>query len=638
MKKLFANILIAAAALTGVGLSSCADDLDMTPDGRMDLDQVFGNPDNVRYYFAQAWIYLPNHDWAHHFFENFFIDLADEGWTTDDAEALNIGDMYKGNVTAEKHNFEWDSRDQGRWDGNYYKRYWETIRVLNVFLDRIKTATVESEADRSLYTAEAHVLRAFFYLNLVKLYGDMPLIKEPTNANTSYKDTKRTPAWEVLQFCVEECEKAMECDELPWRITDENNRNRMTKGIACAIISQASLYAASPLFCHDENLWDYAYQKNKYAYESLKAAGFELYTQLKDPKAYNCAYQEYFATSSYAGKVADDLETIWGSNNPYRAEGLYVVNGMPLIAGMFKVGICPTQNLIDAYDMVKTGKPIYHLEQPYMPKAGGTGNDDWDITKPNIDPASGYDETKPYEGRDPRFYANTAYNGCKITPAALPKTVETYNNTNPEYGGTATGKKGNCAVASGGRLSTRTGYYNRKYHQYKENSSTKYVGGNWKFYRFGEIMLNYAEACAETGKLKDAMDLVNEIRHRAGFSPSVDIPVTTQDYARLVVRHERQVELCFEEHRFYDVRRWGKPGEPMMQEKYKGGMWITTDKSGKNPKYHRFVINVYNLEDGASQAYYQAKYRLVPIPLKESERMQMHTGGSVEEWQNIGWY
>ena len=69
-----------------------------------------------------------------------------------------------------------------------------------------------------------------------------------------------------------------------------------------------------------------------------------------------------------------------------------------MINGIFKAGICPTQNLVDAYDMLATGKPIYHLEKPYKVIDEATG--EFDPTQPNIDPASGYDENKPYEGRD----------------------------------------------------------------------------------------------------------------------------------------------------------------------------------------------------------------------------------------------
>ena len=73
----------------------------------------------------------------------------------------------------------------------------------------------------------------------------------------------RKPAYEVLQHIVEECEMALDSPNLPWTLTSIQMKNRMTKGIACAIISQASLFAASPLFCHDQNLWQYAYDKNK---------------------------------------------------------------------------------------------------------------------------------------------------------------------------------------------------------------------------------------------------------------------------------------------------------------------------------------------------------------------------------------
>ncbi|MDE6395081.1 MAG: RagB/SusD family nutrient uptake outer membrane protein, partial [Duncaniella sp.] len=440
-----------------------------------------------------------------------------------------------------------DDTAQGKWDGGYWVRYWAMIRILNNCINNFPTAAFESEAERSQLTAEARVLRAFYYLQMVKFYGDLPLIQDALGVTSSYEGMTRMPAWQLLQFCVSECEAALDCPELPWTINNTQLKNRMTKGIACAIMSQASLFAASPLFCKDQDLWSYAYEKNKKAYDLLKANGYELYNTLNNKTAYQNAYQEYFASRSYAGSKADDKETIWGSPLNWGVNH-EAINGVPLWPETHQAGSCPTQEMVDAYDMLATGEPIYDLANPYVDEKHS------DI---NINTKSGYDPANPYVGRDPRFYASIIYNGSKVNTGVLNKTVEIWNNETTWDGQECSYAKGsgNAKVDMSAQRYTRTGYYNRKYHTYKVvPSNTSADEGNWKYYRLGEIYLNLAECAAETGKTGEAMTLVNEIRHRAGFDHKVDKKAGSKEEARLIVRHERQVELMFEEHRYFDCR------------------------------------------------------------------------------------
>lgn len=604
-------------------------------------EYILMRPDGVNKQVGAAWSYIPYNDFSNYFFENFFINLADEGHSTDDGEALLIKDLYQNNVSKE-HRFNWDNRDQGRWDGNYWARYQEMIILINSLINDINTSGSElatAVGSNSKATVdELRVLRAFYYLQATRLYGAFPIWEKysidylkgpqifindyPLNNVTPvfHSDLRRNPAAEVFRYVVLECQSAIANGLLPWHQTGD--KNRMTLAIACAVMSQASLYAASPLYNNGENLWQWAYQTNRQAFDLLTANGYELYSNLADSRAYLNAYQEYFALNSHDGNTPADKETIWGSPAMYRAEGLYVVNGMPIVPGMFKVGSCPTQELIDAYDMLETGRPIYDLTNPYA---------DEQHLNVNYNTASGYDPKNPYVGRDPRFYANTTYDGCKITPSALPKTVRTFNNTNPKFFG-ADGNKGNCAIDAGSRLATRTGYYNRKFHQFKENSSTKYSGGNWKLFRLGEVYLNYAEAAIEAGEINKGLELINAVRHRAGFAPQVDVTADNQDYARLLVRHERQVELAFEGQRYYDVRRWKTTGTEVKEEKYKTGMWITTD--GGKPTYHRFVIDPY--KTGVTSEYSAAQNLLVPPSVKTIIELSEASGTDKAYWQNPG--
>lgn len=629
MKKHLFNIFLAVSAVCNIGLllSSCQDDLDVTPDGRMTIDVVFSTPENTKDYFASAWSHIPQKMFMYYFFDNFLIDMADEGWSTAEYQPLLISDIYAGNCNTTKHRFEWDDTSQGKWDGGYWNRYWSMIRILNNCLKHFPDAAFESESERELCTAEARVLRAFYYLQLVKFYGDLPIITDVLSVNSSYAGMERSAAWEVLQHIVAECEAALESPNLPWNITAVQQKNRMTKGIACAIISQASLFAASPLFCKDQNLWQYAYDKNKKAFDLLIANGYELYTHLVDSKSYQNCYQEYFASRSYAGSKADDKETIWGSPLNWGVNHS-TINGVPIFAvETHQAGCIPTQELVDAYDMLATGEPIYELANPYVDEKHS------DI---NINTRSGYNPEKPYEGRDPRFYASVIYNGSKLNTGVLNKTVEIWNNENTWDGKECSfpGGSGNAKIDIKSQRYTRTGYYNNKYHTYKVTPGQMKDEGNWKYYRLGEIYLNLAECAVETNKISEAMNLVNDIRHRAGFDPSVDKVTSDKDYARLIVRHERQVELAFEEHRYFDCRRWGTVNEDIKEERYNTGMWI--HKNGTKYVYVRFPLGK-DQGNGLSKYCSAAKYRLVPIPLTESSTLGALTGFGADYWQNPGW-
>lgn len=643
MKKYLLNLLTATLlTLSASTVTSCTDDLDITPDGRLDMEAIFKDPDLIASYLSSAWEDMPDHKFRHHFFSNFILAMSDEGWDCDDFQSgLLIGKIYAGDLSASDHVLnDWDHRGQGKWDGRYWTRYWRMIRIINQFLikmDEIHGNGVLDEKTWDRYVGEAHVLRAYYYSMLLKFYGDLPIIKSAYDVNTGYAGLTREPAWKVFQFVVEDCEEALKHDNLPWHIINITENERMTKGIACAIMSQAALFAASPLFCHDENLWEWAYEVNKKAFDLLRANGYELYTQLNIPLTdvggrreegyYNC-YQEYFALNSYAGSHPEDKETIWGATQVIDI-GFNNINQVAVFSdGHFKCGFVPSQEIVDAYDMLATGEPIYDLANPYVDEKHS------DI---NINPKSGYDPQDPYTGRDPRFYASIFFNLSKVNTGILSKVVQTYNNKEDWMGNQRGGSGGNSAIDRTGRLNTRTGYYNRKYHGNKGACGTSAEEGNWIRYRLGEVYLNYAEAAIEAGHIQVGLDLINEIRHRAGFDPAVDKKTSDQAIARLYVRHERQVELYLEEHRYFDVRRWGRTGEDIMEEKYNTGMWIYG--TGSNPRkftYNRFALGTTH---GAqpSKPTYAAKNRLLPIPLKESSNLGAQTGMGSDYWQNPGW-
>ena len=600
-KKLLYTCIAASFALS---LGSCSDVMDVTPDGRLSLEEVFANPDYTAAYFYQAIDNFPHKMMNYYWFDNLPSALSDESWSCDDVEGVGAINAYKGQGSARENLFETCYNEN--FECQYWERYWKSIRTINVFLQNIPTAAVNSETDRSRMTAEAHVLRAYYYLQLIKWYGALPIIKVPFPDDVDYSTVKKSSAVDCLKFVVEDCETAMLCEDLPWRIVNDREFRRLTRAMAAAIRSQAALYAASPLYnTGGENLWDYAYEKNKDSYQKLKANGYELYTQQHHPEEYLNAYGEYFAQNATGGANPIDRETIWLDIKDNW--GMWWVWGLP-IQSNYRAGCVPSQELVDAYDMLETGKPVLDLKQPYL---------DETHLQPNYTEGSGYNPARPYEGRDPRFYATIIYNGASIYVGNTKSVVQTYNG-------------GNSELRDNDRRYTRTGYYLNKYRNWQAYSGLSGQDGKWKHYRMGEVYLNLAEAAIEAGHIDEGLALINDIRHRAGFDPSVDVTATTQEEARLLLRHERQVEFAFEEHRFFDTRRWTRNEEDLENEKFCTGM--RAKRSGLKLTYERFIVG----SDGSSPSKlsYKAKWHFLPIPIDDVSSLEDQTG---DRWQNYGW-
>lgn len=600
-KKLLYTCIAASFALS---LGSCSDVMDVTPDGRLSLEEVFANPDYTAAYFSQAFDNLPHKMMNYYWFDNLPSALSDESWSCDDVEGVGAINAYKGQGSARENLFETCYNEN--FECQYWERYWKSIRTINVFLQNIPTAAVNSETDRSRMTAEAHVLRAYYYLQLIKWYGALPIIKVPFPDDADYSTVKKSSAVDCLKFVVEDCETAMLCEDLPWRIVNDREFRRLTRAMAAAIRSQAALYAASPLYnTGGENLWDYAYEKNKDSYQKLKNNGYELYTQQYHPDEYPNAYSEYFVQNATGGANPIDRETIWLDIKDNW--GMWWVWGLP-IQSNYRAGCVPSQELVDAYDMLETGKPVLDLKQPYL---------DETHLQPNYTEGSGYNPARPYDGRDPRFYATVIYNGASIYVGNTKSVVQTYNG-------------GNSELRDNDRRYTRTGYYLNKYRNWQAYSGLSGQDGKWKHYRMGEVYLNLAEAAIEAGHIDEGLALINDIRHRAGFDPSVDVTATTREEARLLLRHERQVEFAFEEHRFFDTRRWTRNEEDLENEKFCTGM--RAKRSGLKLTYERFIVG----SDGSSPSKlsYKAKWHFLPIPIDDVSSLEDQTG---DRWQNYGW-
>lgn len=478
----------------------------------------------------------------------------------------------------------------GRWSpSNPYSRWdFAGIRRANFFLTEYVNADFselkydkdyEAEMKRfNRYPYEVRFLRAYFYFNLARAYGDVPLITKVLTEDEANQVT-RTPVAEVFDFIVKECDAILEADQLPVRYSDlvgdaangsSTDGGRVTKQAVMALKARTLLYWASPLFNKESNsdLWRQAAQANKDVIDFCTANGISL------------------------GKYSE----IWGTNNWQAGEMIFVrrvgdmnwpeTTNFPVGMENGNSGNCPTQTLIDAYEMQATGLA-------------------WD------EPGSGYDQTDPYAGRDPRLAMTIAVNGDKW-PDTNPNPLETYQ-----------GGRNGLPLAG----ATPTGYYLKKYLDKTIDISTSTGSGstrhNWVTYRLGEFYLNYAEAvfnylgsadATDATFTMSAVDAVNVVRSRSdvnmpGFPTGLSNDEFTEKY-----RRERMVELAFEGHRFWDVRRWkdGASQRSIIE------MQIT--KNGDRYTYNRVP----------KSRYWDDKMYLFPIPDSEIRKNPNLT-------QNPGW-
>ena len=229
-------------------LGSCKKALDMAPDGKLSLDQVFADNDKVGAFLNSCYANMSAKGTRYFFWARGPVDWSDEAWDTD-AEAepwIMSGRMYSGDASSSNHPITNISTDGN--NGDYWPRYWNSIRNCTLFLSRIDKAAVTSDTDRKRWTAEAHLLRAYYYSELLKWFGAvLPIETDPYNFTDDFSKLKKASYYEVTKFIMDDCDAALATAELPWRITTGAEAGRLNKAMAEAIKSKMILFAAFPL-------------------------------------------------------------------------------------------------------------------------------------------------------------------------------------------------------------------------------------------------------------------------------------------------------------------------------------------------------------------------------------------------------
>lgn len=462
---------------------------------------------------------------------------------------------------------------------NQWKNYFEMIYDVNMFLENYSEEALDifkwdkdyndnlKKVQMSL--KEVRVLRSLYYFELIKRYRDVPLLTR-THSLEEINSVKKNPFHEIINFIDKECMEM--ATDLPNTYLDFfGQTGRVTKGAALAIRSRALLYAASPLFSpeNDLDLWKKAAEA---AYEVIKLNIYSLPQIDKDP-----------LWIMSGNDMLDSKQLIFESRG--NANSNFEKNNLP-IGGFGEVSIgrnVPTQNLVDEYDM-KDGTRFdwnnpEHVKNMYYDEAGK-------------------------ETRDPRFYQNILSNDRVFMKIKL-ETFEGGKNALPIEG------------------ATTTGYYLKKLiDETVSLDPIKPVTKNHHFpnYRYAETLLNYAEAMNEWQgpNYKDAsfslsaIEALNQVREAANM-PTV--LTDSQDEFRKMVRKERRIELAFEDHRFWDIRRW-KQGS-LVQEIF----GIKIENNGGIYSYKKQKVQDRIWDD---------KMNFYPIPQKENYVNKNLT-------QNPGW-
>ncbi|MDR8393343.1 RagB/SusD family nutrient uptake outer membrane protein [Aliifodinibius sp. S!AR15-10] len=496
----YIRIFTASVVLTcTIWLSGCQDNfLSITPQDRITENQVWTDANLVKLYVNDLYKGIPH-------------GLNRHMWNKLTDEAYGNGDWLEGEVGAD------DIGNYGE-DFNYldyYQEAFQYIRRYNVFMSNIDSAPL-SDAEKASLTAEVKFLRAYTYANLLWRYGGVPIVEEVYELDGADNEFSRASYQETFNHIITLLDEAM--PELAEKYeTSDSNYGRATKHAAMALKSRVYLYDASALNNpnNDQAKW-------QQASDAAKA--------LIDEQAYSLEpdYGQVFQSVNNELIFARNFSSTNGHNASFlnlpRPYGGY---------GGWGGSNCPSQNLVDAYEMAN-GEMIF--------------NDDGTINQ-----SSGYDPQNPYVDRDPRFYASILHHGTTFREVELD-----YSEEIEIAGGdtTFTGVRGNANYKVTGDNSV-TGYNMKKFIEQNMSvpiSRSQNYTQPWPLFRLAEIYLNYAEAQYHLGNPDEARDYVDMVRNRAGM-PDLDDTLTGQELLERI-RHERRIELVFEGHRFWDIRRW----------------------------------------------------------------------------------
>ncbi len=479
--------------------------LDISPQDRIAEDAVWGDENLITAYHTELYNAIP-----HGFYLHMYSKYTDEAYNSAPccgADLFARNTYTPDNITGVAEGDYWGGYMY------YWDRGYQYIRKVNTFLEEMETTDLDFAAKPRL-VAEAKFLRAFIYFELFKRHGGVPIVAQAYDlSDAETVEFERNTVDEVVAFIEKDLAEAM--PELAERYASTDaNYGRATQDAALALRSRVLLYAASPLHnpSNDQQKW----QRAAEAAEALFDRGYTLHP----------SYRELFILPTGAPQNEYIFTRNFTATNGHQAP----MHNLPRRYGAYGgwwASNGPSQNLVDDYDM-SNGEP------PFLQRTGSR----------TINPASGYDPQDPYADRDPRFEASIIHNGSVYRGDRFEMWVSEDGET---WGFDSYKQSGD---------NPRSNYVMKKFMPDEDvplSWQTIYTNP-WPHFRLAEIYLNYAEAQFELGNEGAARQYVSMVRERAGMPP---IPASVGGEAlRDRIRNERRIELAFEGHRFFDIRRW----------------------------------------------------------------------------------
>ncbi|HEY3370073.1 MAG TPA: RagB/SusD family nutrient uptake outer membrane protein [Prolixibacteraceae bacterium] len=546
-----------------LGLASCDSFLDRAPDVNLDEQKVFTNFLNAQRFQADIYSGLTSRFNAVGDFQP--VPLAS---ASDESES-NAG--YHGTKGFNMGNYN-------GLDANI-SFYYTAIRKANLFLKNSGEIPFPDTKTKDQMLGEVYFLRAFYFNEIVKRFGGMPIMTEkdlfvPGDNLMRPRDTYR----DCFAFIMSDLNQAI--NSLPVTLP-ANEYGRATKGAAMALKARVLLYAASPLFSQKTGIWgmggtvDDWMDKDGKSWWLKAAEAAKAVIDLTDESG-SPAYALY---QTNATNKSDDYEKLFFKRRENgNKEIIFYKHAAPVDFNSAEINVWmpsgdfggagavePTQAFINLFEM-SNGK--------YIDEQG-----------------SNYDPANPYSNRDPRFYKIIIYHGSTWQGVKMDLSTTT------------------AQFPAGTFL---TGYFVRKYVPEEiKKASTTTAYHNWIFFRLAEMYLNYAEAMNEVdGPTTAVREAVNMVRARSGV---IELPVglsSDKQSMRIRIQRERAIELCFEEHRWWDARRWSTGEQGELAAKWFGGPFnkMVITKSGSTVTFN---------EEPYFTRIYQPNNNLYQIPLGE---------------------
>ena len=587
MKNRIKQYLLAASMC--VGLTACSDFFEPIPGVQFGLDETFASKQRTEEYLNNVYSYVREVTDAIHpnTYGGIFTEASLDGanrWNKTYAEWTN-GSFNSASAQASE----------------YFSKYYQAIAKASTFIQNVDKCTEAAASTRGKWKSEARALRAYYYFELLRLYGPIPLIGEdpiPLDASLEELIKERNSVDECVNFIATELQSAIDSGDLLQR-AGKANLGRMDVATCMALKAKLYLYWASPLFNGNT---DQASVKNK--------DGKQLFPQTEDNSKWTQARDAYERFMTFATGQGYKLTEVYtnGKLDPYascRAAGEFFTTTWEAVDELIFVKlrdlydytywVCP--KFTDFQDTDVTGGGGYYTTQEtvdlFFTKDGLTIEEDPGYDKfegipgaNNFTSGRYYDPNNPsrlyfdadkskvlkqWKDREPRFYANIRFHG---EYCSFDDTKRTHNFLNegkdgkPSHDSPIAGYQINKALTP----STRHGVA----YPYKPGIIV----------RLAEKYLSYAEALNEYDPGNaDIEKYMKLIRERAGL-PALQSGLS-QDAMRDAIHHERRVEFAFEGGmRYMDIRRW-KEAEKVFETPISG---MNTDGKTNTEYFKRTEI------------------------------------------------